>query len=151
MALAVEDTPASDVCLLYVTDGGAYDEAIYSRLRNRLEASSRSGNAHSRKSSRALSTASSIDLVVIGLGASQEVFARSSTMSMDRQPSMRFSSMDLFAEEALSFEDSERKKTISRWSMVGRWSQRSIFNDVCCTVKLHTAKHCVITPRMCLL
>jgi len=106
MALEVEDTSGSDVCLLYVTDGGAYDEAIYSRLRNRLEASSRSGNAHSRKSSRALSTASSIDLVVIGLGASQEVFARSSTMSMDRQPSMRFSAMDLLAEEALSFEDS---------------------------------------------
>ena len=81
MALEVESSSASDVCLLYVSDGGAYDETIYSRLQHRIEASSRSGNAHIRASSRSISVASSIDLVVIDLLASEEDLTnRSSTM-----------------------------------------------------------------------
>jgi hypothetical protein len=69
MALEIESSSASDICLLYVSDGGAYDEPIYSRLQSRIEASSRTGDAHVRASSNSTSMASSIDLVVIGLEA----------------------------------------------------------------------------------
>ena len=65
MALEVEATSASDVCLLYVSDGGAYDENIFSRLQRRLETSSKTGKY------RSLSSVSSIDLVVIKVGDNQ--------------------------------------------------------------------------------
>jgi len=104
MALELESSSASDVCLFYISDGGAYDEAIFSRLRNKLEASSRSVNADLRASSRSISSASSIDLVVIGLGASQAEFANCSSMFMMQQVSQK-SAVTTASLSAMSFEE----------------------------------------------
>jgi hypothetical protein len=109
MALEVELSSASDVCLLYVSDGGAYDETIYSRLQHRIEASSRTGNAHIRSSSRSISMASSIDLVVIDLGPSQEDFTnRSSIQSIKKlvQQHSSFKERPVPTPPTLSFEAS---------------------------------------------
>lgn len=73
MALEVESNSASDVCLLYVSDGGAYDENIFSRLQRRLETSSKTGKY------RSLSSVSSIDLVVIKVGDNPLDVSRLST------------------------------------------------------------------------
>ena len=58
MALDVESSAARDVCLLYISDGGAFDEKLYSSLRHKIERSVRSNKNK---------TSSIIDLVVIGL------------------------------------------------------------------------------------
>jgi len=108
MALDVESSSPSDVCLLYVSDGGAYDEAIYSRLKSRLEASSRTGKY------RSLSSVSSIDLVVISLGSSQTEFMNhSSSHSVGQQVTMMQmtqlqsqSSKVIVPTTAVSFEES---------------------------------------------
>jgi len=50
MAQQLESTTSSDVCLLYISDGGAYDEKLYTPLRDKIRYN-----------------ASSMDLVVIGL------------------------------------------------------------------------------------
>jgi hypothetical protein len=50
MALELKSTTANDVSLIYISDGGAYDESIYTPLRDKFRFN-----------------ASSIDLVVIGL------------------------------------------------------------------------------------
>eukprot|EP00536_Pseudo-nitzschia_multiseries_P012093 jgi/Psemu1/244263/estExt_Genewise1.C_4430009 len=60
MALEVEASTSSDVYLLYVSDGGAYDPFTYQRLCRTLEERSRSGSSSSPLSS-------SIDLFVLGL------------------------------------------------------------------------------------
>jgi len=64
MALGVESSTASDVCLIYISDGGAYDPPTYKRLRRTLERRWRSGDSSSALS---LSPPSSIDLIVLGL------------------------------------------------------------------------------------
>lgn len=102
MALEVESSSASDVCLLYVSDGGAYDETIYSRLQHRIETSSRSGNARIRASSRSISVASSIDLVVIDLLASEEDFTDRTTMM---SPIPRQQSIKQLAHQRSSFKE----------------------------------------------
>ena len=61
MAMKLESRTASDVCLLYISDGGAYDEMIYSPLRRKIRGIN----------------ASSIDIVVIGLEVENESFVES--------------------------------------------------------------------------
>lgn len=77
MALDVESQCAKDVCLMYVTDGGAYNENIYNNLRDKLETSSRAENSRIRASSRTISVASSIDLVILDLAATREDLSNS--------------------------------------------------------------------------
>ena len=88
MAIELESTTASDVCLVYVSDGGAYEESVYDDLRKLLEESSNrrrlkttihdnntnnNNNRHTKNHSYA--AASSIDLVVIGLDESSSLSA----------------------------------------------------------------------------
>ena len=100
MALEVESSSASDVCLLYVSDGGAYDEAIYSHLQSRLDSSSRTSKY------QYLSSVSSIDLVVIGVGGSQTELTSRSSQSASQQFTRMQSSRHMMQQSAVSFEDS---------------------------------------------
>ena len=69
MAIELESSVASDVCLLYVSDGGAYEESMFGNIHAHVEATSRAGTASMRASCRHMTPPCTFDLVVIDLGA----------------------------------------------------------------------------------